>query len=326
MIRTLVLQTHNQYNMQLLTVRYIQLKRELRSLGIIYTLLLVCMYALLVYFTYRGYSASINGALICTAMMSALCYTIHITRTDKTFVYTHLTQPRKQLCLEYSVLVFPFAITSMFTTHWYFFFLLIGIIACIPYVTFSVKQHTYLKNISRIIPSYNFEWISGFRKSFLTLLPIYACALGVSWFKIAPLVFLFILSTSISAMYAECEPLHIVAIGNLSPRAFLRKKMSSHSLLLVLFFLPVLVINTLFNTDYWFINLFFMGTQLALLCLAITLKYTMYVPNKNLSANSIILGIVSAGCVIPFLLPIPTLMALRYYKKAKQNLTHYLYD
>ena len=145
--------------MQLIKVRYIQLKRELHSLGIIYTLLLVFMYALLVYFTYMGYSVSINGALICTAIMSVLCYTIHITRADKIFVYTHLTQPRKQLYAEYVLLIFPFAITSVFTPYWYFFFVLIVIISGIPYITFSIKQHTYLSNISRIIPSYNFEWI-----------------------------------------------------------------------------------------------------------------------------------------------------------------------
>jgi hypothetical protein len=130
----------------------------------------------------------------------------------------------------------------------------------------------------------------------------------------------------IAEFYKEFEPIQILREGNYSSNQFLRQKLYRHSKSLLIIYVPVLLINTIFNFEYWAVNLLFIPVQLSLLCLAICLKYSAYQPAKSSAGNSIIFAFVSLGSVIPFLLPVPLVMALIYYGKAKNNLNNYLND
>jgi hypothetical protein len=150
--------------------------------------------------------------------------------------------------------------------------------------------------------------------------------LGFSWFRILPLLLLWFITVSIASFYTECEPLHILKEGNFSSNRLLNRKLMRHSKYLLLLFSPLLVINTIFNPEFWILNIIFIPIQLSLMCYAICLKYSTYIPNKKPIGNSIILSLVSLGSIIPYLLPIPLLMAVFTYRKAKMNLNNYLND
>jgi hypothetical protein len=187
-------------------------------------------------------------------------------------------------------------------------------------------QKTYFRNISSIIPASHFEWISGFRKSFLLLIPLCILAIGFCWFKILPLFLLWFITFIITSFYNEFEPVHILREGGYSSKRFLRQKLYQHSGYLLLLYTPVLLINTIFNFEYWIVNLLFIPVQLSLLCFAICFKYSVYEPSKNLTAGSLILTMVSLCALIPYLLPVPLVMTFIYYRKAKNNLDNYLND
>lgn len=308
----------------LLNIRYIQIKRELNEAGP-GTFLILGVLWVLIYAAYTTYQKT-PDAYFLTAFLFFICLSLQTKRKDKSFVYNHIHNPRKEIYIEYLALTFPFAVPALFTTNWFCYPLFIVALSIVPQLKYKLKQKTYFKNISEMIPPSNFEWISGFRKYFFYLIPLYILAIGLCWFRILPLLLLWFITVTIASFYKECEPIQILRENNSSPQTLLQQKLFQHSRLMVLLYTPILIANTIFNFGYWFINLLFILSQLALLCFSICLKYSNYQPNKNSITNNILLSLVSIGSIIPYLLPVSTLKALDYYKKAKNNLKNYLND
>jgi hypothetical protein len=308
----------------LLNIRLIQLKREFNDTGP-GAIIIVGLILFLVYASYITYLKT-PDAYYLTAFLLFISLSVQSYRNDKQFVYSHIRKPHLEIFSEYFLLTFPFAVTILFTENWFCYPLLIISLFIVPYLKFTVKQRTYFKNISAVIPATDFEWISGFRKSFVYLIPLYLLALALSWFRILPLFFLWFITVSIVSFYIECEPLHILKEGNFSAKRLLSSKLMRNSKYLALLYSPVLVINTVFNPEYWVLNLLFIPIQVSLVCYSVCLKYSSYEPNKKPIGNSIILSLVSLGSIVPYLLPIPLLMALFTYGKAKKNLKNYLND
>ena len=306
----------------LLNIRFIQIKRELNDAGF-RILVLLGFLCFLIYISFITYQKT-PGAYYLTAVLLFICFSIQSIRNDKTFVYSHIEKPQSEIYSEYFILTFPFAVSSLFTANWFCYPILLVTLSAIPFFKYTLPQKTYFKNITSIIPASYFEWISGFRQLFLFLIPVYALAIGFCWFKILPLFLLWLITIMIASFYGEFEPIQMLREGCYSSKQFLRQKLYRHSKYLLLLYTPVLLVNTIFNFEYWVVNLLFIPVQLSLLCFAICLKYSAYQPGKNLAGGSIIFAFVSLGSVIPFFLPVPLIMAFIYYGKAKNNLNNYL--
>ena len=308
----------------LLTIRSIQIKKELTGVGPVLVLLLGVLW-LLVYGSYTCYQTT-PDAFYLTAFIFFSCLFIQVYRKDKAFVYNHIHKAHLEIYLEYAVLTFPFSIPALLSPNWFFYPLLLLGLMLLPFFKYTLQQRAYFKNISSIIPAYSFEWISGFRKSFLSLIPLYILALAVCWFRVFPLLVLWYITVSITSFYNEFEPLHILREGNFSSKAFLRKKLSKHALYLMILYTPIVCTNAIFNPDFWLVDLLFIPIQLCLLYLAICFKYANYQPNKNSGGSNMMMGLASLGSIIPYFLPVPLIMAIDYYGKAKTNLDTYLND
>ncbi len=308
----------------LLNIRFIQAKRELNSAGLGSLL----VFGLLAYMVYAAYTFFLKtpDAYYLTASLFLVCVAFQSYRTDKQFVYTHIRKPHLEMYSEYLAFTTFFSASSLFTGNWICFPTLVVALLLIPYLRFTVKQKTYLKNISSIIPASDFEWISGFRKSFGILIPLYLLAIAFSWFRILPLFLLWFITVTIASFYTECEPLHILKEGDLSSARLLKYKLTRMIKYIIILYIPVLVINTIFNPEYWILNLLFIPLQISLVGYSVCLKYSSYEPNKNAVGNNVILSLVSLGSIIPYFLPIPLLMSVFTYGKAKKNLNMYLND
>jgi hypothetical protein len=308
----------------LLNIRLIQAKRELNSTGLGVTIIL----GLLIFLIYGAYTVFLKSpdAYYLTAFLFLVCVSIQSYRNDKQFVYVHIRKPHFEMYSEYLALTFPFAVSSLFTDNWLCFPILASALFLVPFLKFTLKQITYFATISSVIPTTDFEWISGFRRSFGYLIPLYLLALGLSWFRIFPLIILWLISITIASFYTECEPIHILREGNLSSAKLLKHKLSRMVKYIFIVQFPVLVINTIFNPEFWLLNLLFIPLQVSFLSYAVCLKYSSYEPNKNAIGNNVVLSVVSLGSIIPYFLPIPLLMASYTYLKAKTNLNNYLND
>jgi hypothetical protein len=310
--------------MRLLKIRQIQLKRELTDTGpgmlLILAVLIVLVYRVYMYYQETPEAYYLTGALF------FICLMIQFSRKDKFFVYNHVDHPHQEMFYEYLVLTFPFGAPALLTSNWFCYPLLIVALIVVSFLKYSLEKRNYFKNISKIIHPADFELISGFRKTFIYLIPIYIGAIVFCWFRLLPLFLLWFITVIIASFYNECEPLQILKEGGESSRKFLQQKILRHSKYILLLDTLIVLINTVFNPEFLDINLLFIPTQLALLSFAICLKYSNYQPNKNSVINSIILSLVSMCTFIPYLIPIPLLMAYTYYVKAANNLDNYFHD
>ena len=308
----------------LLNIRFLQIKRELKDVGLRSFVILGILF-FLVFFSYTIFQKT-QDALLLISFLFMSCLSLQSYRKDKSFVYNHISNPHFEIFIEYLMLTLPFCLLSLFTRNWFCFPILILSLYVLPFLKCTLKQKTYFKNISLIIPAQNFELISGFRKSFLFLIPLYVFAIGSCWFRIFPLFILWFISISIVSFYGECESLPILKEGNFSSKKFLKRKFYSHSKCILILYAPIVIIHSIFNFDLWLVNLLFIPIQLSLLCFAICLKYSSYQPNRNLLASNIVLSLVSLASIFPYFLPIPIIMAFYYYRKAKINLDNFLHD
>ncbi len=309
---------------KLLNIRLIQIKRELYATGP----LVILVFAFFIYLVAYGYKTYQNKleALILTVFLCSVCFILQAYRKDKTFIYNHLDHPHLEIYSEYILLTLPFSLSCLLTVNWFYYPSLLAALWFIPYLKYTFKRKPHFKNISRIIPPTMFEWISGFRKTFGYLIPMYLLAIGFCWFRFLPLFILWLINATIASFYSECEPIQILKESALSANQFLKKKLYQHSKYILLLFIPIVIVNTIFNYEYWFIILLFIPIQLALICFAICLKYSNYQPNKILIGSNMTLSLVSIGVIIPYFLPIPLMLSLYYYGKAKKNLLNYFND
>lgn len=311
-------------NTGLLFLRKRQIIYEIKQLGF-YSVVILGVALFLIYSSFKIYQ-DYSYALFTTFSLVFICISIQSVRRDKAFIYLHSDNYHFSIYTEYFLFTLPFTVMCLLTKQWYCFLILQLFLYFIPYIKFTIKQKSLFKNISEIIPVSDYEWISGFRRSFISIIPVYMLAVGFSWLKILPLFLLWILTLIIISFYNECEPLIILRERDLAAESLLNKKIFTHVSILTVLFLPVLIVNIIFNINFLTLNIFFILSQAALLAFAICYKYSNYKPNQFLYFNNYIVILVSMCGLIPVLLPLPVIMGIRYYFKAKNNLNKYLND
>jgi hypothetical protein len=309
----------------LVKVRMNQLRRQMNALGLFYGFIVFTFLSVLIFYIYVSYSQKEKSLFAFSLTLLALL-SIQISRKDKQFVYTQLENPGENIFYEYLLFTLPFTLPCLFTMHWFYFPVLILSIYFIAKLRMNIKQTTRVPHLSKIISPHNFEWLSGLRKNFIGISVFLILSLMISWIRIAPLIFLWLIMTAIISFYQECESLQILFASSGSTKRLLKNKMISHSKLVLIIFIPILIVNSIFNPEMILINVAFLFIQITILIFAILLKYTTYSPNESLKGNTILLSSVSIGALIPFLLPIPIIMCFRNYGKAVRNLKSYFSD
>jgi hypothetical protein len=309
----------------LLYIRYLQAIRALKEGGL-GSIMLPFVIGGLSFASYKVYQNLHHGTMLIVAL-ALVCTSIHIRRKDKIFARLNLPNWHLQMYFEYLILTLPFALTAIFTQHFYFFPLLLILLWFIPYLRYNPSQKTMFKNISSLFPPvHSIEWIGGFRTTFFTIIPLYILAFTTCWIRFLPLLLLWFITTTILNFYNEHEPLPILKAQHNNARNFLHQKIKIHSFYIIAFYAPVLLLNCIFNPDFVDINILFLLVQLALVIFAINTKYASYVPAQKNLASNITVALISIGSIVPYLLPLPVIFAISYYKKALQNLNNYFHD
>jgi hypothetical protein len=308
----------------LLYIRLKQLQKEGNGLGL-YVPVVIVIVCFLVFASFKQFQNLQSGYYL-VAAIALICIALQYSRNDKSFIYKHLHDPHLQIFSEYAALSLPFSITSIFTKSWYCFPLLLLLLFCIPFFKFSFTRKTVFKNISSIIPATNFEWISGIRKHYISFIILYFLAVAFCWLRILPLFLLWFLTIVIISFHTECESIQVLREGNKLPSKYLLDKLTINSTYLTILYLPLLMINTVFNSELLFINILFFTSQFFLLCFTICFKYSSYIPTKSLIGNSITLAIISVSSALPWVFPIPAILSFFYFAKATKNLKQYLND
>ena len=315
---------NSQMRFSLLYIRLKQLQRQINELGL-YNFIIFGIACYIIIVAYKQFSQDKNSIYPIIAF-ALVCLWIQFSRKDKSFIYKHLDDPHLQIFLEYAALTFPFSISCIVTKSWYCFPALLFLLFWIPFLSREFRNKTVFKNLSFVIPSANFEWISGFRKQYVAIIFVYFLALDFSWFKILPLFLLWLLTGVIASFFTECESIGVLRENNKSSSGYLFHKIKVVIIYVLILYLPIITINTIFNPDFLLLNLLFIPMQISVLCFAIFLKYSVYRPNIMQGGNTIVLSIILLSSALPYLLPVPTIISIVYFYKAKNNLKQYLND
>ncbi|MFC5271676.1 hypothetical protein [Adhaeribacter terreus] len=307
----------------LLQIRTLQFRRELKTLGLLHKALFGMLFLTLVAISHSNFQKQPNCWFAVTLLWVAASF-VQLYRPDKNFVYLHLAKPHQAIFLEYAVISLPFILPVLFSPNWFCLFIFLAGLFPITYIRTTVSTQTRFIFIGKIFPANTFEWIAGFRKNFPLLILIYALALAFCWVKVLPLALLWLFFGIVLNFYQQAEPLQLLRTITGNPKDLLRKKIMQMVKLLLLLSLPVILLQTIFHPWLGLAALAFLLLQSCVLAFAIFLKYSTYEPNKTLNSNMLLVSFAQISVVIPFFILLPLALIFRQYRRALQNLTHYL--
>lgn len=308
----------------LLKIRWLQVKRGLIQLGILYSLIVAVGLAVLLFLFYTfinqpEYSIYVMPGIVATVL------SIHLNRKDISFINKQVPLPIANIFFEYLSVCMPFILMMLFSTKPLLVFPLLLSLFLISFIKTKNTYRTALPFLSAIVKPYSVEWLGGIRRNRWVIIPCYVAAIATLGFKIVPLAFIWVMTATITSFYVECESKQEFYLFSSAKQLF-RFKLKSALILYSKYVLPLLIINSCIHTDAILINLIFFISQLILILLAIALKYSLFTPNSILSGSNVIMSIAVIASAIPFLFPVPLLMAIRSYRKALSNLSTYYYD
>ncbi|MBK0403845.1 hypothetical protein I5M27_12670 [Adhaeribacter sp. BT258] len=307
----------------LLRVRFLQFRREWRTLGLLHKGLFCLLFLTLTAISYSNFQEQPNCWFLVGGLWMAAVFT-QLFRPDKSFVLLHLAKPHQAIFLEYAVISLPFILPALFSPNWFCLFIFLAGLFPITFLRTSFQIQTRFVFLGKILPPTAFEWIAGFRKNFPLLVVVYALALALSWVKMLPLLLLWLFCGIILGFYQFSEPLLLLRTCGQNPATLLKKKLLEMGELLLFICLPVIFLHAVFHPWLGLAGLAFLMLQFCVLAFAILLKYSTYEPNKTLNSNLLLLTFAQMSVVLPFFILLPIALVFRQYRKAKQNLTLYL--
>ena len=301
---------------QLLKIKYFQLKRDLGFLFFVIVVLVSCVSFLVFY-----YQKQIG--LYAVGIILYLFYNFHKNRRDKAFIKKHFENANAQMVVEYQLFLLPFSIPCLFTSYWFCFLALHVFVFALPYIGFKTKIQFKYEFITRLFKN-DYVFISGVRRNLIGLILLFLLALALSPLKLFPLVALFLFNNILFSFYETNESIQMLQASQQTPKQLMTSALSSGAGKMMLVNLPVLVINSVFNTDLLLFNAYFLIYNILILATVIALKYESYQYKNSVSNHQIKLIVMILGLFIPYLFPLAIIFFIQSRAGAIKNLSHYL--
>jgi len=307
----------------LLTLHLKQFGRVLQELGVIRSIITL----LLVFFTLaRVYTLTPPLTYVVIVVVFLSIASLHTFRKDKTFLQLVYEQTRSLYLIEYHLLASPVYLEFLLNFHWIEVTCLLVAITLIPFVNVNFTSRASRIRSLSFIPALAFEWKSNLRKQGLWIGLLYISALVLYAYPFITLLVIVVFTFIVTTFYNEAEPRSMVEVfADSSPHAFLWQKGKVHLLLFWTGCLPLVLIFLLVNTKYWYVLVIWFLVSSIIQLLSIMLKYSFYEPGNTLN-NNVFMFIYFLSLFVPFFVPVPLVMLINYYRRAKNNLSVYLDD
>lgn len=269
---------------------------------------------------------------------------IHASRKDKRFLKMNFNRSYLIILVEYFILVFPITIIFCFFKDWENILLLCLFCLLIPRIYLNLGLGNASSVIKLLLNPFSsnlnfklnikipinnpksFEWISGFRRYFIILIPVYLLFLSFSFKAYVAPISLIILSIIVSGFYYYGESREFIELFSWNYRTFLIRKIKMSIGHLLVLLMPIVFVSLIFQPGTWYyiIGAIIIATLIQII--TIIFKYALFAENSDLGRNGIIVSINVICILLPFLWPLPIIMGIRYYFKAQNNLKKYLND
>jgi len=310
----------------LLIIRFCQLKRILSSIGV-FRLIIIILLSLLVIAAINFYSSDTHSIKIVLISYVLIILYIHFNRNDKAFIYRHLKQPIISIFLEYLTFSLPIIIILTIYKPLTFPFILFALLF-ISSLNINTSKRSRNNKILKKIPTGDFEWISGFRKYYYSIMLLYIISIFLSFIPFASLVCSTAITIVVISFYDETEPRNLIEIFQLSTRKFLLFKVFSAIKLYMIIIIPLLSFYLIFNVVHWYICIYFLLNSMLTVSYSVLLKYSSYsYQTASNSVNPILKGIAAVNIILPVVF-VPLVFLLNFYLffKSFSNLNPILND
>ena len=304
--------------MQLLKIRYYQLKRDL---GILFFVIVLLAFGL----SYFFFDHPNQYGYYVTGIILYILYSFNQSRKDLGFIARHFNNPLLNIIVDYQLVLLPFSIPSLLTNYYYCFFILHIAAVLIALLNIKPSLPFRLLFLSKLFNG-NFIFIAGTRKNFILLIIFILIALTLSPLKLFPLIALYLANQLIYSFYNINEGIQLLRASELTAKQFLNYIIKKHLIYLAILNAPVLLINSMINMDMTYFNLFFLAYNLLTHACIICFKYGNYLPKKQTQNNQLKLIIISLGLFLPYLAVLTIIYFFQSKKEATINLTYYLDD
>jgi hypothetical protein len=327
----------------ILKIRLIQLFRLLKEIGflrIIVLLVLIAFFSLMVQQAIKD----AGGSYLVSIMAGVILLAIHASRKDKRFAKISFTRVYFIFLMEYLILSLPVIIICSIYGEWKNALLLVLVCFLIPRIylnlglnnvssVFRILLNPFRSNLNfRLnirIPVKNpksFEWISGFRRYFIIIIPVYLVFLAFSFKANVALVGIVVMSIITSGFYYYGEPREFVELFSGNYRTFVFQKIGLSVKYLFIMLLPMVVIAFIFQINTWYYTIGALLLAGLIQTITIIFKYALFSQNTDLGRNGMIVFFNVLCLLLPFFWPLPVIMGIRYYFKAQNKLKEYIDD
>jgi hypothetical protein len=309
----------------LLLFRIKQGLKVLDGLGIGYILLFLPLMVFPFLFL-RKYAINPQAAQLMAIGLSVFILFVHQNRKDIRFINIISGNPYAVFVLEYHLIGSPLLVAFLIFQQWKAMAIMAGLILVIPLIKKASYRSGLNEKLIRLLPIHLFEWRAALRKTFLLVSLFYLIILACTFLPFLSIFLAWFFAIMVSGFLMENEPVNVLESYEKGPKAFLRHKIWQHTSVTMLCLLPVLLSYLAFNPAHWLLVLIFTILVPAFFAYMIILKYSFYEPGIKSMASNTYVSIGALAVFIPFLLPLPMVVAFIRFKKAIKKLNFYLDD
>lgn len=327
----------------ILKIRLSQVIRVVKEIGLLRILFLIAFISFVSLLIFQAIKQTRNSYVV-VIITGFILLSIHASRKDKRFLKMNFNRSYLIFLVEYFTLACPIIVVFCFFKDWENIIVICLFCLLIPRIylnlglgnvpsVIKILLNPFSSNLNFKlnvkIPINNpmlFEWISGFRRYFIIIVPIYLLFLTFSFKAYVAPVGLVILSIIVSGFYYYGESHEFIELFSGNYKTFLVQKIKLNARYLFVLLMPIVLISLIFQPGTWYY--IFGAIVIATLIQIITIifKYALFAENVDLGRNGIIVSINVICILMPFLWPLPIIMGIKYYFKAQNNLKKYLND
>lgn len=303
-----------------LHIRWLQVKREFTATGITGMILAAALFVGFLHW----WSEKLLLSPTYLALPALALISVHFTRSDHRFLLIHFPKQKSFILLsEYLFFSSPFWLIGF-----YFQPLWAGILLPLAMLLPFVPEFRFAKTrielpIIRFVPIHFYEWRANMRENpwiwlLVFLLPVF------TFFHLAfPIVAWILELFALTGLYKQTEDWTFLHLNYSSPRNLLLQKFKTHYFLIFLANLPSMGFFVAINPDLIWIPLVFILLTAFHVFYNLVCKYAFYEPNQQIQPNQIWVGIGLLALLLPPFLPLPFIMAWRFYFRSITNLNYY---
>lgn len=256
---------------------------------------------------------------------------LHWSRSDRFFLEQLPVPLFLFFFLDYFLLCLPVLGCFIFWQKW-----LNLLILALGILLLSICKPSYFKDDSiiktfylsefRWIPLELFEWRCGLRKNMPGFIILYSIGIFLSFYAVTVPIVVFLLALSISNFFQFFENKDILLAVNKQQKLLKIKTYKSLKLFNIII-LPLFILFIIFHHTFTHVAalLIILIISNLIIVFSICMKYKNYRFHHHKVYNSLPLAIFVGCLCVPFLWPIPPIMLARFWRQAKENLSHHYF-